>query len=159
MILVKVEDIEVRPMVLSDLDDIKIIRDQCLDFIHDDKSYNLDETINWFLKTLPHYLSVIYNNKLIGYFRLNNITPNTCYIGMDLHSNYRGKGIALKTYSAVINELNKYGFNNFYLNVLSSNTHAIRLYEYIGFKIIADEGIIIRRNGDTVSNLLMIKTI
>jgi ribosomal protein S18 acetylase RimI-like enzyme len=159
MILRKLDNIEIRPMVLSDLDDIKIIRDQCLTFIHDDKSYSLDETIKWFLNNLPHYLSIIYDDKLVGYFRLSKITPNTCYVGMDLHSDYRGKGIALKTYNVVINDLTKYSINTFYLNVLSNNTHAIRLYEYIGFKTITDEGIIIRKNGDTVSNLLMIKTI
>jgi len=159
MILKKIDNIEIRPMVLSDLNDVKIIRDQCLTFIHDDNSYSLNETIKWFLNNLPHYLSVIYNNKLVGYFRLSKITSKSCYVGMDLHSNYRGKGIALKTYNIVINDLINYGINTFYLNVLNNNTHAIRLYEYIGFKIITDEGIIIRKNGDTVSNLLMIKTI
>lgn len=157
MILLKVDDIDIRPMVLSDLDDVKTIRDQCLSFIHDDKSYSLEETIDWFLKTLPQYLSVVYDNNVVGYFRLSKILFNTCYVGMDLHPNYRGKGIALKTYNAVINELVKYKFDTFYLNVLSSNTHAIRLYEYIGFNVINDEGSIIRRNGDVVSNLLMIK--
>lgn len=157
MILLKVDDIDIRPMVLSDLDDVKTIRDQCLSFIHDDKSYSLEETIDWFLKTLPQYLSVVYDNNVVGYFRLSKVLLNTCYVGMDLHPNYRGKGIALKTYNTVINELVKYKFDTFYLNVLSSNTHAIRLYEYIGFNVINDEGSIIRRNGDVVSNLLMIK--
>jgi ribosomal protein S18 acetylase RimI-like enzyme len=159
MILKKIDDIEIRPMVLNDLNDVKIIRDQCLSFIHDDKSYSLEETIIWFLKTLPHYLSIIHEDKIIGYFRLSNITPKTCYVGMDLHHNHRGKGIALKTYNIIINELNKYGIDTFYLNVLSNNTHAIRLYEYIGFNTVSDKEYITRKNGDIVSNLLMIKQI
>lgn len=159
MVILKIDDIVIRPLVLNDLNEVKVIRDQCLSFIHDDKSYSLDETIDWFLKTLPHYLSVVYNNNVVGYFRLSKILSNTCYVGMDLHPNYRGKGIALKIYNAIISELTKYGFNTFYLNVLSSNTHAIRLYEYIGFKIISNEGDINRQNGDVVSNLLMVKKI
>lgn len=157
MIIKNVDNIEIRPMVLNDLNDVKIIRDQCLEFIHDNKSYSLDETINWYLSTLPHYLSILFNTKLVGYFRLSNITSSSCYVGMDLHHDYRGNGIALKTYNTVINELSKYGINTFYLNVLSNNTHAIRLYEYIGFKILLNEGTIIRNNKSTISNLLMCK--
>jgi ribosomal protein S18 acetylase RimI-like enzyme len=78
---------------------------------------------------------------------------------MDLHPEYRGKGIALKTYNIVIDELSKYGIDTFYLNVLSNNTHAIRLYEYIGFNVVSNEGSIIRNDKDIVSNLLMIKKI
>jgi ribosomal protein S18 acetylase RimI-like enzyme len=158
MILKKLDNIEIRPLVLSDLNDVKIIRDQCLDFIHDNKSYSLDETINWYLNTLPHYLSVLYDTKLVGYFRLTNITSNSCYVGMDLHLDYRGKGIALKTYNIVLEELSKYGIDTFYLKVLSNNTHAIRLYEYIGFKIISNEGNIVRYNENNILNLLMSKT-
>lgn len=146
-------------MVLSDLSDVKVVRDQCLDFIHDNKSYSLEETVEWYLTTLPHYLSILYGTELIGYFRLTNITSNSCYVGMDLHINYRGKGIALETYNAVIEELAKYGIDTFHLNVLSNNTHAIRLYEYIGFKTIAEEGTVMRHNNSTVLNLLMTKTI
>lgn len=146
-------------MVLSDLKDVKVVRDQCLDFIHDNRSYSLGETVRWYLSTLPHYLSVLYGTELIGYFRLTDITSNSCYVGMDLHLDHRGKGIALSTYNTVIEELTKYGIDTFHLNVLSSNTHAIRLYEYIGFKVISEEGIVIRHNNDTVVNLLMTKTI
>jgi ribosomal protein S18 acetylase RimI-like enzyme len=159
MVFKKIDNIDIRPLVLSDLNDVKIIRDQCLVFIHDNKSYSLEETIMWFLKTLPHYLSVTYENKVIGYFRLSNITSKTCYVGMDLHPEYRGKGIALKTYNIVIDELTKYGIDTFYLNVLSSNTHAIRLYEYIGFNVVSNEGSIIRNDKDIILNLLMIKKI
>jgi RimJ/RimL family protein N-acetyltransferase len=159
MIFKKLDNIIIRPMVLSDLSDVKVVRDQCLDFIHDSKSYSLDETVRWYLNTLPHYLSVLCDTELIGYFRLTNITSNSCYVGMDLHQDHRGKGIALETYNTVIEELTKYGIDTFHLNVLSSNTHAIRLYEYIGFNIISEEGTIKRHNNDTVINLLMTKTI
>ena len=159
MVFKNLDNIVIRPMVLSDLSSVKVVRDQCLDFIHDSKSYSLDETVKWYLGTLPHYLSILQDTELIGYFRLTDITSNSCYVGMDLHLNYRGRGIALRTYNTVIEELSKYGINTYHLNVLSSNIHAIRLYEYIGFKIISEEGTIVRHNKNTVLNLLMTKTI
>jgi ribosomal protein S18 acetylase RimI-like enzyme len=134
MIFKKLDNIVIRPMVLSDLSSVKVVRDQCLDFIHDSKSYSLDETIKWYLDTLPHYLSVLQDTELIGYFRLTDITSNSCFVGMDLHQDHRGKGIALNTYNAVMTELKKYGICNFSLYVLSNNEHAIRLYNHIGFK-------------------------
>jgi ribosomal protein S18 acetylase RimI-like enzyme len=125
----------IRPMILADLLEVKIVRDQCLSFIHDKVSYDLSATIKWLKTTESKYLSVIdESNTVIGYFRLTNISNDHCFVGMDLHQEYRGKGIALNTYNTVMTELKKYGICNFSLYVLSSNEHAIRLYNHIGFK-------------------------
>ena len=122
-------------MILADLPEVKIIRDQCLPFIHDKVSYDLSTTMDWLKTTESKYLSVIdESNTVIGYFRLTDISRDHCFVGMDLHQDHRGKGIALNTYNAVMTELKKYGIYNFSLYVLSNNEHAIRLYNHIGFK-------------------------
>jgi ribosomal protein S18 acetylase RimI-like enzyme len=126
---------KIRPMILADLPEVKIIRDQCLPFIHDKVSYDLPATMEWLKTTESKYLSVIDElNTVIGYFRLTDISKDHCFVGMDLHQDHRGKGIALNTYNAVMTELKKYGICNFSLYVLSNNEHAIRLYNHIGFK-------------------------
>ena len=91
--------------------------------------------MEWLKSTQSKYLSVIDElDTVIGYFRLTNISNDHCFVGMDLHKEYRGKQIAVNTYNAVMTELKKYGICNFSLYVLSSNEHAIRLYNHIGFK-------------------------
>lgn len=143
----------VRGMTLSDLPIIKTIRDQCLEYIHDNKSYDIRETINWFKMTKSKYLTVLENESIIGYFRLSNIKENSCHVGMDLHQHWRGKGIAIATYQLVMFELSKYGIEKFYLHVLSNNIHAIRLYTHIGFKEVNRTNI--NRNGVVIQDILM----
>lgn len=145
----------IRPMILADLTSVKIIRDQCLTFIHDKVSYDLEATMEWLKTTKSKYLSVIdESNAVIGYFRLTDISKDHCIVGMDLHQEYRGKGIALNTYITVIEELKKYGICNFSLYVLSSNEHAIRLYNHIGFKEVERKPWNISESG-IVYNILM----
>ena len=132
---IKYTTYRIRPMILADLSEVKIIRDQCLPFIHDKVSYDLLATMEWLKTTESKYLSVIdESDTVIGYFRLTEISKDHCFVGMDLHKEYRGKQIAVNTYNAVMTELKKYGICNFSLYVLSSNEHAIRLYNHIGFK-------------------------
>ena len=147
----------IRPMILADLSEVKIIRDQCLPFIHDKVSYDLPTTMKWFNSTNSKYLSVVDElNAVIGYFRLADISNNHCLVGMDLHQEYRGKGIALNTYNVVMAELKKYGICNFSLCVLSNNEHAIRLYSYIGFKEVKREPWYALEDGTTYSILMTI---
>lgn len=153
------EEIHVRPMAYDDIYMYKWIRDKCLPYIHDDKSYTVEETINWFLTTRPQYLTVSKFRRVIGYFRISKLTSFTCHVGMDLDPDHRGKGIALKTYTEVINKLNKIGITYFYLSVLENNTHAIRLYQHLGFKKIHDDPPVVRSNGDIINSITMVKKV
>lgn len=152
---IKYTTYRIRPMILADLSEVKIIRDQCLPFIHDKVSYDLLATMEWLKTTESKYLSVIdESHTVIGYFRLTDISKDHCFVGMDLHQDHRGKGIALNTYNAVMTELKKYGICNFSLNVLSNNKHAIRLYNHIGFKEI-ESAIWNISEAKTIYNILM----
>ncbi len=138
MLYIEKDNLIIRPMVVSDLFRIKEIRDLCLNFLHDPRSYSFEETLDWFILKKPSYLTVYYENIIVGYFRLSDITRNSCFVGMDLHPNYRGRQIALRTYQYVMHDLYDIGINIFYLRVLKSNPHAIRLYSYIGFQEVKD---------------------
>lgn len=147
------------PCKLDDIRDMKKIRDQCLEYIHDDKSYTYSEMVTWFLTKNVRYLSIFSGNQenMIGYFRLNNFTKNSCWVGMDLAKEYRGKGIAMATYNVVMSVLNSYGINEFYLSVLQSNQKAVKLYKALGFvNLRASEGVTIR-SGKSIGDFTMIK--
>lgn len=151
----KYKTYRIRPMILADLLEVKIIRDQCLPFIHDKVSYDLPATMEWLKTTESKYLSVIdESDTIIGYFRLSDISKDHCFVGMDLHQHHRGKGIALNTYNTVMTELKKYGICKFSLYVLSSNEHAIRLYNHIGFKEVERTPWKVSEEG-TIYNILM----
>lgn len=147
-------DLFLLPMKLEDLNRFKEIRDQCLEFIHDNKSYTYSETVKWFLGENIRYLSLYTKDKMIGYVRLETTTIG-CFIGMDLDPEFRGKSIAFTTYNQVIEELNKYGITIFSLRVLQNNQHAVKLYKALGFEISSStEGIVIR-DGKSIGDFFM----
>lgn len=55
-------------------------------------------------------------------------------LGMGLHPDVRGKGIGKKLITATISDATTKGISRVELDVFSSNTRAIALYEKIGFK-------------------------
>ena len=134
MIHLNLDELKIRPILVDDALAIKSVRDECLEYIHDSRSYTLEETIEWILFADSKYLTILQDNVVIGYFRLSYVLNVGCFVGMDLAKEHRGRGIAVKVYTLVLNQLVKYGIRQFYLRVLKSNTHAIRLYEYLGFK-------------------------
>lgn len=153
-------DLFLLPMKLEDLSRFKEIRDQCLNFIHNDKSYTYQETVNWFLIKNIRYLSLYTTEKMIGYIRLETFSKS-CYIGMDLDPSFRGKSIAFSTYNAVMDELGKYGISQFCLRVLQNNEHAVKLYKALGFEIDvkgSQENVVIRE-GKKIGDFFMIKKV
>jgi len=148
------DDYFLLPMKLEDLGRFKEIRDQCLDFIHNNKSYTYSETIKWFLKNNIRYLSLYNDKRMIGYVRLES-NDSVCTIGMDLDPEYRGKGIAFATYKITMDELNKYGITNFHLRVLQNNQHAVKLYKALGFEIIKTTENVVIRDGKSIGDFLM----
>lgn len=149
------EDYFLLPMKLEDLSRFKEIRDQCLEFIHDNKSYTYQETIKWFLSNDIRYLSLYTNDKMIGYVRLKT-NSNQCHIGMDLDPEFWGKHIAFTTYNLVMLELQKYGISEFKLRVLQNNDKAVRLYKHLNFAMInSREGVTVRE-GKSIGDFEMI---
>ncbi len=59
------------------------------------------------------------------------------YLGIQIDSLYRGKGIGLELMLMTIEDSKRYGFEAIDLDVFQSNLAAIRLYEKLGFKVTA----------------------
>ena len=54
-------------------------------------------------------------------------------LGMGVHKDYRGQGIGTRLLGATLDAAEKYGLERVELEVYTSNTRAIRLYEKRGF--------------------------
>ena len=106
-------------------------------FLHDKNNYTLEDNIKWFKSLKSPFFIVQILNEDIGYFRTSNWNTNTCYVGMDIHPDYRGKGLSTQAYLEFFVYLQKnYNIDIFRLEVLKSNTRALNLYIKLGFVII-----------------------
>ncbi len=78
--------------------------------------------------------AIYYKGKHIGNCGLKNIEKNQAemwiYIGDKLN---RGKGYGIRACKKLLSLVSKMGLSCIYLHVLSSNAHAISLYEKLGF--------------------------
>lgn len=131
-------NIEILPLKHEDLEFFSEVWNSCaVEFLHDSRKFTLEETISWFEKTKPDYYVARVDDEKIGYFRTSNldIKEGTIYIGCDIKSSHRGKGYGFMLYKKFIPFIKeKYKLKIIYLEVLSSNTRAIRLYQKLGFK-------------------------
>lgn len=144
----------------SDLEFLNTIRNQyAADFLHDSRTFSIEETKEWFNKTSPlYYIIKDERSNKIGYFRLSNYSKQNknMYIGADIAPGYKGKGYAKPAYKRFMDLLfNYYDLNKISLEVLSTNTVAINLYTSLGF---VHEGIKrqeVLKNGEWVDSIIM----
>jgi len=75
--------------------------------------------------------------EIIGRLRIQNINwlHNNCEVGLDILTDYRGKGFGVKSYNMLLDFLfNHYNMNMVYLKVADFNPNAKKLYQKVGFK-------------------------
>lgn len=125
-----------KKMDYYDLEFVNETRFEACQFLHDTRSFTLNETKEWFMRYKPYFYMIIYHGNTIGYFRLSNYMPheNSMYIGADLHKDWRGKGLGYQAYCEFIPYITgKHGLNTLYLEVLEHNIRAHNLYKKLGF--------------------------
>lgn len=131
--------ISFRKIKLHDLEFVNRIRNlYSEEFLHDSRTFTLEQTINWFEKTNPDWYIIEYDHVDIGYFRLSNYSPENknIYVGADIDPDFTGKGLGYLSYEKFLPFLFKeYNLNKVSLEVLSTNERAIHLYKKIGFVI------------------------
>jgi len=136
----------------------KVRNEYALEYLHDSRTFTIDETKNWYHKNNPDFWMIFADEVLIGYFRLSNYSKENknIYIGADIAKEYTGKGIAKKAYNLFIPFLfTEYNLNKISLEVLSTNQRAINLYDKLGF---VKEGIKreeILKNNKWVDSIIM----
>ncbi|MDI3517612.1 MAG: diamine N-acetyltransferase [Thermotogota bacterium] len=130
-----------RPISLNDTEFILKLRndlEMSQNFFSDPPLYDFHH-IEW-LKSQRNDIDLIIevNNQRAGRIRVYNLDfrNQRCEYGIELLKAYRGKGIAKKSSTLLIN----YVFNNLpvrkiYLYVFEDNVDAIKLYERLGFEV------------------------
>jgi len=129
--------IEFKPITDSDAQFINKIRNgYASEFLHNSNTYTESQTKEWIKKYSPDYYIIQYLHRSIGYFRTSNYCPENrnIYIGCDIAPEFTGEGLGYISYLAFIPFIfKKYDLHKISLEVLSTNTRAISLYEKLGF--------------------------
>lgn len=139
----------------ADLKFVNEVRNDCAPFLHDPRTFTLEETKEWF-KSKPLWWIIWKDGQRIGYFRTSNYIKRSMFIGADLHKDYRDKGLGYQCYQEFMPILRKhYWVDRFLLEVLGSNSRAIALYRKLGFQDVIGSEQIIERNGVKEVSILM----
>ena len=127
----------IRLMTTEDVRFFNEVRNECSQWLHDPKTYTYKEALSWFKNTEnPYFIYELEENK-IGYFRTSHWEEGSCFVGMDIHEDHRGKKLAVPAYNEFFAFLKKeHGIKKFKLTVLGKNERALNLYKKLGFKII-----------------------
>lgn len=126
---------EFRPLAFADLEFFNLARNAAAPFLHDNRLFSLEETIQWFEKgPLGSYWIVEREGIRIGYFRCLIVDSNTVMIGADIHPDFQGKGFSTSMYQEFAQSvLIPDDYKTCTLRVLRSNKRAQRLYLKLGF--------------------------
>lgn len=131
--------IEFRRATIQDVSFILSVRnlDNTRKWLDNTQTFTIEEGESWFKKYNPVFYILNYDDVDIGYFRTSEWASNSLCIGLDLHPDFRGKGLGKESYITMMNYLHKHhGIERFWLKVFSENVVAFNLYKKLGFDII-----------------------
>lgn len=140
--------LEIKNLIYSDLPFVNEVRNECSNYLHDKRQFTLEQTESWYDNLQDLFFVVFLDGQRIGYIRTSNYSSifpgekreNAIVIGLDIHKEYRGKGLSKQIYQEVFNKLFlEYDKDEFYLKVLSDNIVAHNLYKSLGFEEIYRE--------------------
>jgi RimJ/RimL family protein N-acetyltransferase len=155
----KEEKISFRHLIKRDIPLLNEIRNECAkEYLHDSRTFTVEESVEWFEKTKPDFWAIELNSKMIGYFRLSNYSEanHNLYVGADLHKEHRGRGFAYQAYIQFIPFLFKeYDLHKISLEVLATNERAFNLYKKIGFKVEGIKREEVLKEGQYINSIVM----
>ena len=129
----KNECLQIIPMTIDHITFYNEVRNECRQFLHNPQEFSLEDSIKWFKETSPEFYIVQSEEHNIGYFR-TSIIQDKLFIGLDIHKDYRGKGLATGLYEQFFIFLKeKKQVSEVYLMVKKFNYRAINLYLKLGF--------------------------
>ena len=131
------------PLCQGDLEFFNEVRNSASQYLHDQRTFTLDETKQWFEeRQQTNYWLVRFGNQPVGYFRTKVLDTRNWEIGADLHESFRGQGLARLMYQKFAQEiLTANSVSKCSLKVLRSNPRAIHIYGTLGFLVTAETDI------------------
>ena len=148
--------LNIREMLVDDLPHFLEIRNLSKEFLHDNSTFTLEQSTEWFKKTNPIFYVIELGNVIIGYFRTSNWDGNSPYIGCDIHPDFRGLGLGYLSYLKFIDRIySEFNISSLKLEVLSTNVRAKNLYYKLGFIDIGISEDKIIRDGIQVDSIIM----
>lgn len=139
------EGVSLRPITLSDADDIVRWRnsDAVRQNMQDQHIITVEQHRNYHQSFIEKGIIVQYiivvNSKAIGtvYYKIHNNTQVELglFIGEE---GYRGKGYGRYALKTILSEIRSKGFVKSIIKVRKSNFNALRLYDSIGFSYVRD---------------------
>jgi ribosomal protein S18 acetylase RimI-like enzyme len=109
-------------------------------------------------KDIPHFVAVL-DDIVIGWCDIYPLTKETFQhvgvLGMGVHKNYRGQGLGRKLMKKTLAKAREKGFERIELEVYTTNTAAIRLYENFGFEVEGRKRKVRKLDGEYHDNLMM----
>ena len=127
------DEMSIRRMTKKDIPFFNCLRNECSSFLHDQSKYSLDESLKWFEREHPKFFILEFSGDKIGYFR-TSIEDARFFIGLDIHKNWRGRGLATTAYKIFLDKIKKiFNIKEAYLKVLTKNQVALNLYRKLGF--------------------------
>lgn len=105
-------------------------------FLHTPKVFSLEEAQSWFKNSNPIWYMICSDNTSVGYMRTSNwdYESRSIWIGCDIDTSYRRRGIAFSAYTKFIEMLKASHWKTVKLSVLKSNPNAFALYKKLGFE-------------------------
>lgn len=131
--------ITLSPMTLRDIPLFNTVRNASCEWLHDPTRFTLPESVAWFLRGPCQFLILLLDGVPIGYCRVTDgDDAQEKFVGMDIHPDYRGCGLARLGYAELFARLREQGVRRFRLRVLKKNLRARHLYDALGFRITVD---------------------
>ena len=133
--------LKIKPLKEEDLEFLNEVRNECREFLHDNREFTLEETKAWFKDTKKtrkdvKFFIIYFKDEIckynIGYFRTRRVSHDTWKVGMDLHKAMRGKGYARTAYNKLFKKFPEVRY--WELSVLGNNTRAYTLYRSLEFE-------------------------
>ena len=152
-------DITFRPIGRQDLQFIHEVRHhpETLPYLHDDRTFTVEETIAWFEREQPQWLLIQHGGQPVGYVRTTHRDErnSSIKVGADIHPSCRRRGLATAAYLQLLERLRHEGWHRIWLEVLAHNHAAIELYKKLGFRLEGCKRDAVSRNGRWHDSILM----